>query len=180
VRLFVATDLPPEASALLVRLDRPAAPGVRWTTPAQWHVTLRFLGQVAPEVLEGPGGLLAALDTVREGLAAAGALPVRAVLGPGPAWFPGRQVLQVPVAGLDALAGAVAAATEGFGVAADHPFRGHLTVARTRGGARGPAALAGGALSAAWEVAEVVLYSSVPQGREGPRYDPIHRVALEP
>lgn len=180
MRLFVAVDLPSEAGALVAGLPRPADPAVRWTTPAQWHVTVRFLGEVPPAALAGPDGLLAALDTVGGGLAARGALPVRARLGPALAWFPGRQVLQVPVAGLDALADAVLRATGGFGVPADHPFRGHLTVARARGRARGPAALAGAPVTAGWIVPEVVLYASVPRGREGPRYDPLHRVALAP
>lgn len=176
MRLFVAVDPPPEISALLAGLDRPAAPGLRWTTPAQWHVTLRFLGRVEPALLAGGDGLVAALDTVAGRLAAAGGLPVRALLGPALAWFPGRQVLQAPVAGLEMLAAVVEEATGRFGAPADHPFRGHLTVARARG--RGPAALAGAPLSAAWEVPEVVLYSSVPRGAAGPRYYPVHRVTL--
>jgi len=180
VRLFVAADLPGAVVPLVAGVARPAAREVRWTTPAQWHVTLRFLGEVPPAQLAGPEGLLAALDTVRGRLAASGALPVSAALGPAAAWFPGRQVLQVPVAGLEALATAVLEVTRAFGAPADHAFRGHLTLARTRGRARGPAALAGAALSAAWEVPEAVLYASVPQGREGPRYDPVHRVSLAP
>lgn len=178
MRLFVAVDLPAEVADLVAALDRPELGTLRWTTPAQWHVTLRFLGEVPPASLAGPDGLQAALDTVGEGLAAGGGLPVRAALGPATGWFPGRQVLQVPVAGLEPLAAVVGEATGSFGVPADHVFQGHLTLARTRGRARGPAVLAGAPVSAEWEVPEVVLYSSVPRGRGGPRYEALHRVAL--
>ncbi|MDE3086750.1 MAG: hypothetical protein KGJ77_08280, partial [Acidobacteriota bacterium] len=124
MRLFVAVDLPTDVAALVAGLERPPLETLRWTTPAQWHVTLRFLGEVASAALVGPDGLVTALDTLGAGLAARGELPVQAVLGPAAAWFPGRQVLQVPVAGLEALAGAVLAATGGVGVPADHVFRG--------------------------------------------------------
>ena len=42
---------PPEVVARLAALARPTVEGVRWTTPEQWHVTLRFLGWV-DDVLE--------------------------------------------------------------------------------------------------------------------------------
>jgi hypothetical protein len=35
-RLFVAVRPGPEVVALLSALDRPALPGVRWSTPEQW------------------------------------------------------------------------------------------------------------------------------------------------
>lgn len=177
VRLFVAVDLAAEATAALARLERPALRSVRWTTPEQWHVTVRFLGQVGEEELEGPGGLVGALDAVPRLLAEGGGVPLEAVMGPALAWFPGRQVLQVPVEGLEELSSVVASATAGWGEAPEHSFRGHLTVARTRARAKGPAVLAGPPVVARWPVGEIVLYSSA-LGPDGSRYEALHRVPL--
>jgi 2'-5' RNA ligase len=176
VRLFVAVDLPAEVVGHLSGLARPELASLRWTTPEQWHVTVRFLGEVPASDLEGAAGLVAALDTVPDALAAAGVGRVEASLGPASAWFPGRQVLQVPVAGLDELAGAVALVTGAWGDE-ERGFRGHLTLARARARLRGPASLAGVAVAASWVVAELVLYSSS-LGPGGPRYTVLHRVAL--
>ena len=44
-RLFVAIDLPKSTRQLLAALD-PHVRGVRWTDPAQMHLTLSFLGEV--------------------------------------------------------------------------------------------------------------------------------------
>jgi 2'-5' RNA ligase len=48
-RLFVAIDLPELTRQLLTRLD-PRIRGVRWTDPAQMHLTLAFFGDVADEI----------------------------------------------------------------------------------------------------------------------------------
>lgn len=176
MRLFVAVDLPDSLAALIADLPRPQLASVRWTTPEQWHVTLRFLGEVEPSRLEGPGGLLAGLAAVPSALAEGGVGPMDATLGPAVAWFPGRRVLQLPVEGLEPLAGAVTRATSAWGEA-ELPYRGHLTLARVRGQARGPASLAGTSVSAGWRVGEFVLYSSTP-GRGGSRYEAIQRVSL--
>lgn len=178
VRLFVAVDLPPEVAGAVARMARPEDRNVRWTRADQWHVTLRFLGELDRGVLEGARGLVAALDSVPSALARAGGLPASAVLGPKTAWFPGRHVLQVPVAGLDLLAGAVATVTAEWGRPPDEPFRGHLTVARARGQSRGPASLAGAPIEGRWDVGELLLYRSIP-GSGGHRYEVLHRVALE-
>ena len=47
-RLFVAIDLPESTRQLLADLD-PRVRGVRWTDPAQMHLTLSFLGDVLDE-----------------------------------------------------------------------------------------------------------------------------------
>jgi 2'-5' RNA ligase len=49
VRLFVAVWPPNDVVDVLADLPRPDVAGVRWTTQGQWHVTLRFLGQVAAD-----------------------------------------------------------------------------------------------------------------------------------
>jgi 2'-5' RNA ligase len=173
VRLFVAVSPPENVMEMLRGIERPDDPRLRWTTPDQWHVTLRFLGEV-----EGPEPVADALTLVPEALAAAGVGEVWAALGPRVAWFPGRQVLHVPVSGLDALARAVVNATAPWGLPPeDRPFSGHLTLARARGRARGPAGLAGASLDAAWRVADFGLVSSVLGGR-GSHYDTLATVAL--
>jgi RNA 2',3'-cyclic 3'-phosphodiesterase len=47
-RLFVAIDLPESMRQLLAALD-PRVRGVRWTDPAQIHLTLSFFGEVPDE-----------------------------------------------------------------------------------------------------------------------------------
>lgn len=146
-------------------LARPPAPGVRWTSPEQWHVTLRFLGGVADDELPA---LVAAL----EGVAGAHARTV-ATAGPRVERF-GRSVLVVPVAGLDALATATVEATAAFGEAPDpRPFAGHLTLAR----GRDVRPYTGDAVSATWPVDEVTLVRSttLPQGA---LYDVLARFPL--
>jgi RNA 2',3'-cyclic 3'-phosphodiesterase len=160
VRLFVAVVPPTRVLAEIAALDRPDMPGVRWTTADQWHVTLRFLGEV-----EDPEPVAAALD-------AAALAPTTATLGPRVTAL-GRGVLVVPVAGLGALAGAVVAATAGIGrPAADRPFRGHLTLARARRGAS-VRALTGAAVAGAFPVDAVRLVRSR-LGPGGARYDDVH------
>ena len=47
-RLFVAIDLPESTQQLLAALD-PRVRGVRWTDPAQMHLTLSFFSEVQDE-----------------------------------------------------------------------------------------------------------------------------------
>lgn len=176
MRLFAAVDLPPEAVDLVTALVRPELPSIRWTTPEQWHITVRFFGEIPGPELDGSAGLLAALDAVPEALKGGGVDRVEAAMGPASAWFPGRQVLQVPVDGLDRLAKTVALVTGAWG-SPEQGFRGHFTLARVRARARAPASLAGVSLVSSWSVPELVLYSST-LGPGGSRYRAIHRVAL--
>ena len=168
MRLFVALRPPEDVLDLLEALPRPERPGVRWTGRDQWHVTLRFLGEV-----DDPGPVADALD-------AAPLAACDAALGPGLATL-GRQVLCVPVDGLDALAGAVVAATAGFGhPPEDRPFRGHLTLARLRRDRGGsPAGLTSTPVEAAFPVGEIQLVRSH-LGTGGPRYEDLHQVTLGP
>ena len=98
-------------------MPRPEVDGLRWTAPARLHVTLRFLGQCDESEVEAA-------------LAAADLPAARATLGPRAKRL-GRGVLMIPVQGLDDLAAAVDAAISQVGLPPpDHPFTGHLTVAR--------------------------------------------------
>jgi 2'-5' RNA ligase len=167
VRLFVAVWPPTEVLDLVGGLARPDVPGLRWTTPDQWHVTLRFLGDV-----ESPAPVIDALR-------AAGAPAAHADLGPEVRRL-GSHVLMVPVAGLDDVAAAVTAATAGIGTPPeDRPFRGHLTLARVRGRARVDLrSLAGAALGARWPVSRIALVQSALDPK-GARYETIAEVELE-
>ena len=151
MRLFVAVWPPADVVAELAGLDRPERPGVRWTTPDQWHVTLRFLGSME-DADQGERALARVCPVARpdEPVAVAGPTVVR--LGPS--------ILCIPVAGLEELAAAVLAATAGLGEAPpNRPFRGHVTLARAKRGVD-VRALAGQSFSAEWPVREVTLVAS--------------------
>ena len=152
VRLFVAVDLPDPIAEILRSLPTPARRGLRWTTPATWHVTLRFLGDV-----HDPKPLVEALSRIPAGLDADA---VEARLGPATAWFPGGRVLHVPVTGLETLAGVVRDVTSRWRPHDEPAFSGHVTLARFSGPGPGPADLAGTPVAARFVVSEVVLYAS--------------------
>ena len=153
MRLFLAVWPPADIVASLAALPRPETAELRWTTPDQWHVTLRFLGEVGPDAAAEVSRLVAG------GLGSVG--PVEAHLGPSTARF-GRRVLHVPVSGLDALAAATVAATAGIGRSPDHrPFAGHVTLARARhprGVELRP--LAGAPVAGHWVVSEIAVEAS--------------------
>ncbi len=143
-RLFVAV-WPDAATAERLRaLDRTDEPGVRWVPEPNRHVTLRFLGEADPATAIG--------------LLGTATLPAAtAVLGPVVERLDGRQIV-VPVAGVDDLADAVRTATATIGEHDPRPFRGHLTIARTRRGE--PSAVLGAAITCRFTVDEIALVSS--------------------
>ncbi|HKY14839.1 MAG TPA: RNA 2',3'-cyclic phosphodiesterase [Microthrixaceae bacterium] len=153
-RLFVAIWPPADVVAAIERLPRPEREGVRWVTPAQWHVTLRFFGRAEPApVIEA----LADLDPT--------GTQVR--LGPAVETL-GRDVVTIPVAGLDDLAWAVQRATRSLGRPPEHRrFRGHLTLARVRGGVS--SGVEGRGIEATFPVREVTLVASS-LSSSGPTY----------
>jgi len=147
MRLFVAVRPPECVLDALEALVRPTIATARWTTREQWHVTVRFLGNV-----DDPEPVIAVLrDRVR-------ALPgVEAVLGPRAAML-GRGVVHLPVGGLDDVASVVNAATAAFGDPPDRRrFKGHLTLARTKGPIADRSSLD---LTATWTVDQVELIRS--------------------
>jgi 2'-5' RNA ligase len=156
LRLFVAVWPPPEIMTALHDLRRPDTAGVRWTTFDQWHVTLLFLGPV-----DDPDPVVAALDVALDRWPG----PVVARIGPCVERL-GREVLCLPIAGLEDLAGAVNRAlgplvppskTRDRDLA--RSFRGHLTLARGRRGAD-LRPLAGEGLDESWLVDQVTLVAS--------------------
>ena len=148
--MFIAVWPPDAIVEVLHALPRPQHPDVRWTLPDQWHVTLRFLGEV-DEVPVLPAALP----------------PAEAVLGPATRRI-NRQVLMVPVAGLDELAGTVGGGER---------FTGHLTLARARGRAAVPSALARVPLEGRWRVDEVTVVRSH-LGRGPARYEILERTPV--
>lgn len=189
VRVFVAVRPPPPVVAVVQRALAPVdRRWLRWVPPAQWHVTLRFLGDEAdPEPVTA--AVAAALSVPVGGPGAAVSAQPEARLGPATGWLGGGSVLQVPVAGLDGLAAVVDRAVAGLVPPDDRRFLGHLTLARRPGrpGGRprrppspGPRSTeprlpvrspAGVRVAARWVVTEVVVVAS--QLGAGA---PVHRV----
>jgi 2'-5' RNA ligase len=178
VRLFVAVWPDDETRRRLagLELELGRTKGLRFVGPERWHVTLRFLGEVAEDAV---GPLADALLSA----AAAFAGPLECRLGPGTGWFTGVRVLHLPAAGLDGLAAAVRAATlpiVGEPAEPEPAFNGHLTLARSRGRRLGVAALGEMAnipFEAAFPVTALDLVSSQPSPA-GHRYTTVVRAPL--
>ncbi len=178
MRLFVAVWPDVETRRRLAGLEQELgrSKGLRFVGPERWHVTLRFLGEVADESA-GPLG-----DALVE-CAAAYPAPVECRLGPGTGWFTGVRVLHLPASGVDGLAAAVREATLPFvpGPASPEPaFNGHLTLARSKGRRLSVAALgemAGIPFEAAFPVSTLHLVSSRPSP-QGHVYSTVVRAPL--
>lgn len=151
MRLFAGVWPSDEVRDALAALPR--TEGVRYTRRSQWHVTLRFYGEV------DDGDLASVVAALK---AAAGvSAPRTVVLGPATRML-GRRLLMIPAAGLDDLAARL-------GV---DEFTGHLTIARDA-----PRRLAGEPFSARFAVSEIALIRSYLG--EGPaRYETIATAAL--
>jgi len=152
-KLFVGAWLPPKVQRVVADYPRPAATDVRWSTPAQWLVNIRPLGDVpagaAPDLVEALGF---ELD---------GAPKVNAAFGPvyREGW------LMVPVTGLEELVNVVFEATEPI-VPVTHRRDWHAQLALARGRATKELVQP---LSASWTVASVSLAKAT-RSKEGPGY----------
>ena len=179
-RMFVAV-VPPDSVREDLEAFLDARPGLRWSHPHQWHVTLAFFASVPEHRIDELGDRLATKaskrHTVTTALAGGGAFP-----------NPARaSVLWLGLDGgteeLTHLATSARAAGAKVGAPPDGTrFSPHLTVARLRppieatkwlrvlDSYRGPA----------WEVAEIELLASFlgegPGGR--PRYETVARFPL--
>ena len=157
--------------ASLAALDRPEHPGLRWTPSSQWHVTLRFFGRI--DVDEGVTAGQATAAVARR------TPPAVAELGPAVGSL-GRKVLQVPVAGLEAVARALVATSAEIGQRpSPRPFSGHVTLARNRG--RSLEGVVGEEVSGRWTVEEISLVASVSSNQNGVpnRYETVATFPLE-
>jgi 2'-5' RNA ligase len=133
VRLFIAVDVPDVIKDAIERDVvgplRDTLPGARWSRPEGRHLTLKFLGEVAHERVDGVGEALSGAASRHVGFDAA-----FDTLGGFPNLRRPR-VLWVGIGrGSDPL-GALAADVEGTLEALgfpteDRPFRGHFTLAR--------------------------------------------------
>ncbi|WP_309120085.1 RNA 2',3'-cyclic phosphodiesterase [Paenibacillus sp.] len=184
IRLFFAASLGDAAREALERACqtvRDAVPFSRWTHPADYHATVKFIGDVDPSLVDA----LAA--PVRD--AVAGFAPFELSLGGFGTFGRGRaapDILWCGVAGgtdeLRALHARVDAAAASCGVARDtRPFRAHITAARKyRGDA--PFAAHASLLAALppapspWRVEELVLYRTNFGAR--PAYEALQRFPL--
>jgi 2'-5' RNA ligase len=186
-RLFVALDpddaVRAGAAAAIARLEAAAGPGargLRFVAPESIHLTLRFLGEVAEERLEG------LMESVSATAAAGRALALQ-VLGLGAFPSPARaHAVWLGVGGdlaaLTELAASLDRHLRPLGFPAEaRGFRPHLTVARTRGRVPG---LAGALQSAAtalapvrWQATTLTLFESH-LGRGGAQHLPLLQAQL--
>jgi 2'-5' RNA ligase len=140
IRSFIAVPLPPEVKERLAEAQRrlrPVAPEVKWVAMDSFHITLKFLGGVAPDQLqqtwqEVTGGLRGAAGFTLH-LVGAGAFPSAA--RPRVIWAGIAQ-------GAEELA-RLAARTERACAACgfdpeNRPFRSHVTLGRVREPAPNP------------------------------------------
>lgn len=123
-RLFTALEIPDHARVRLAALRAPFV-RARWVKPEDYHITLRFLGDITRKQADELGNMLADVDV--------GQPRVRIS---GTASFGGKSPSVVYAAvemdeGLEALARAHDRAAKAIGLApADHKFVPHVTLAR--------------------------------------------------
>ncbi|MFB6103977.1 MAG: RNA 2',3'-cyclic phosphodiesterase [Halobacteriaceae archaeon] len=132
MRLFVSVDLPAVAAAVADLQSLFPGDGLRFTDPAQLHVTLKFLGHTDPDRLDS---ITAALDRA---VATAGVDPFDVTVG-GLGAFPSPEYINVIWVGIRSngdtalvrLHEAVEAELVDLGFdPADHEFTPHATIAR--------------------------------------------------
>ena len=125
-RLFTAIELPEEVRAELHRLHIPL-PGARWLKQEDYHITLRFAGDIENAVAREFAANLAAIDADAFELRIAG---VGAFGGNDPR-IVFAQVEASPA--LEVLAKAHEKAARNAGLPAEkYPFKPHVTLARLR------------------------------------------------
>jgi RNA 2',3'-cyclic 3'-phosphodiesterase len=134
MRIFIALDIDREIRERIARFMegvRGFAPDVRWVTAESLHVTLKFIGEKAPDVVDQVKGALAHVKTA----------PFE-VSFRGYGFFPGARAARVFWVGIEAgpplagLAGVVDAAIAQLGIQKEEPeFTPHLTLARAGSGA---------------------------------------------
>lgn len=179
--MFVAVVPPEEVRGELERFLEPR-PGLAWTNPAQWHLTLTFCPDVEDWRLDELTERLAAVarkhDPFRLRLARAGAFP--SVDRAKVLWTGVDQPGHRP---LDALAAGARSAANAAGCVPDGArFRPHLTLARLGGRSDVTAWLRvlDTFASTAWDVTEIALVDSFlgegPRGRA--RHEVVARLPL--
>lgn len=191
-RMFVAVLPPEEVRAQLETFLEPRRPGLAWTAPSQWHLTLTFCASVDDWRLDDLAERLTAVarkhEPFRLRLSGAGAFP--SVERARVLWAGVEQSL-LPPAGddrrprpLDALAAGARSAANAAGCVPDGArFRPHLTLARLGGRDDATAWLRvlDTFASTEWTVSEIALVDSFlgegPRGRA--RHEVVDRFPLE-
>ena len=182
MRLFVGLELPETHREALAALRRPMG-GARWVATENFHLTLRFVGEIDEDGAQDLDACLAAI--------AAPGFVVR-LQGAG-TFGNGRRTRAVwagvaPAPGLAALQSKVERAAQRAGCAPEgRKFAPHVTLARAgRGNGPVPAAQLSAFLDAhagldlpAFEVTSFALFSSV-LTRDGPHYAVEARYDLAP
>lgn len=187
-RIFAGIALPEAYQQALAAIRdrlRPLAGGpMSWTKPGNWHLTLKFLGDVP---VTGPAGL----DAVKAALAGVVFSSFR-LTGAGGGFFPNAKRPRVVWIGLAAggpacgrLAAAVETALSPLGFPAeDRPFAAHLTLARIRepgraGDLAGMERVLSGIRLPETSVESITLWRSRLQPG-GPRYEVLATVPARP
>jgi 2'-5' RNA ligase len=180
LRAFFAIELAEPArraaaDVVAVLRARPGGDAVRWVRPENLHVTLRFLGEIAP-ALQAP---LAAQVRAQTAALAPFALQLGGLASFPPARRPRVLVLELaPGEPLAALASAVERGVVAAGFAPEpRPFRGHLTLGRMRERGAPPSLAALAVPPVVFDVTESVLFASELHP-SGSRYTPLERVPL--
>lgn len=186
IRTFVACELPREIRSEIGHIQESLKRRrlrLKWVRPENVHLTLQFLGDVST------GRIEAIAAAIGQAARAFGPLTLSAK---GIGVFPGirrARVIWVGLGGqlpqLRQLQAAVADGLSGSGFAADkRPYRGHLTIARIKGGID-PRQLAEALTqlsdfeTPSFEVAEVILFRSQLRP-DGPNYTRLWTVKLDP
>ncbi|HEY7718133.1 MAG TPA: RNA 2',3'-cyclic phosphodiesterase [Pedococcus sp.] len=179
MRLFVALVPPEEALehlAAFVEPRRDAGGPLRWTDPAQWHLTLAFMGHAPERVLDDLHVRLARVCSRHA------PLPLRFA---GGGTFPAPYAARVVWAGVEHegdglrhLARGIRGVCAKAGAAPEGgPFRPHLTLARCRRPVEATRWLRvlEGYAGPAWTASEATLVAShLGEGRGGrPRHEPL-------
>lgn len=184
LRTFIAVPLPETAVAAIGAIQeglKRKGFRMRWVPPANIHLTLRFLGDIAPSDLPGVQNAMTAAVEV---------IPPVTLSVKGMGCFPSIRKANVLWAGISGevrrlkeLHSRLEAALETAGMKRDgRPFRGHLTMARIK--APLPPEEILGILDAyaeftteSFDVDVIVLYRSE-LGPSGVRYSPLAQAAL--
>ncbi|MCS7081062.1 MAG: RNA 2',3'-cyclic phosphodiesterase [Chloracidobacterium sp.] len=183
MRAFLALNPDADAHEVLCRyrrrlLEAPWARHVKWTAEANLHMTIRFLGDIDAAV---DAALTERLEAALGRPDAPGPLELNMT---EPRFFPSAQqprtiaCLVAATSGLTALATLAETTAQSVGLAAaDKPFRGHITLGRTR-----PTWPSGVRLEIApaltrWRADALVLYRSDLRP-DGPRYTVLRRFML--
>jgi len=136
MRIFIGIDLDSDVRARIERFIEGVqgfAPDARWVHPESLHITLKFIGEQAPDQAEAVTERLRQIES--------GAIEIR-VAGYG--FFPTAKALRVFWIGIHApqlpeLAVSIDAAVNELGIPReDRPYSPHLTLARTGGRSGSP------------------------------------------